>query len=245
MLDAITDNLRIVMVETSHPGNIGAAARAMKAMGQRHLYLVKPAIFPSAEVTARAAGADDLLEHAVVCTSFEDAVRDCVLVVGTTARIRRVPWTVERPREGAARIVETAKSGRIAVVFGREDNGLTNEELGLCNTVVQIPTDPGFSSLNVAAAVQIICYEILQAAGAGTVTREDSAPLATAEHMRQLYEHFAACMTEVGFYNPRKPRLLMRRLQRLFNRAQLDQNEINILRGFLSAVQEFVQKLRK
>jgi len=244
MLDTIADNLRIVMVETSHPGNIGAAARAMKAMGQRHLYLVKPAIFPSAEVTARAAGADDLLEHAVVCNSLEEAVHDCVLVVGATARVRRVPWTVEGPREGAARIVETARTGCVAVVFGREDNGLNNEELGLCNTVVQIPTHPDFTSLNVAAAVQIVCYEILQTAGAGTVAREDGAPLATAEHMRQLYEHFAACMAEVGFYNPRKPRLLMRRLQRLFNRAQLDLNEINILRGFLTAVQEFVKKQR-
>jgi len=156
-----------------------------------------------------------------------------------------VPWTVEGPREGAARIVETAQSGCVAVVFGREDNGLNNEELGLCNTVVQIPTDPGFSSLNVAAAVQIICYEILQASGAGAITREDGAPLATAEHMRQLYEHFAACMSEVGFYNPRKPRLLMRRLQRLFNRAQLDLNEINILRGFLTAVQEYIKKTGK
>jgi TrmH family RNA methyltransferase len=245
MLGVIADNLRIVMVDTSHPGNIGAAARAMKVMGQRHLYLVNPAIFPSAEITARAAGADDVLEQAVICNTLEEAVRDCVVVVGTTARLRRVPWTVEGPREGAARIVAAAQSGCVAVVFGREDNGLDNEELGLCNTVVQIPANPAFSSLNVAAAIQIICYEVLQAAGAGAVTREKGVPLATAEHMRQLYEHFAECMTEVGFYNPRKPRLLMRRLQRLFNRAQLDLNEINILRGFLAAVQEFVQKRRE
>ena len=232
----------MVMVETSHPGNIGAAARAMKTMGLRQLYLVKPVLFPSAEVTARAAGADDVLEQAVVCNSLEEAIRDCVLVVATTARARRVPWTVEGPREGAARLVETAQSGQVAMVFGREDNGLNNDELGLCNTVVQIPTDPGFSSLNVASALQIICYEIRQAIGAGIIAQENDAPPASAEHMRQFYKHLEECMTEVGFYNSRKPRLLMQRLKRLFNRAQLDLNEINILRGFLAAVQKFVKK---
>lgn len=244
MLGAIADNLRVVMVEISHPGNIGAAARAMKTMGQKRLYLVNPAIFPSAEVTARAAGADDLLDDAVICNTLNEAVCDCVLVVGTTARIRRVPWMVEGPRAGAARIVETARSGQVAVVFGREDNGLNNEELGLCNTVVQIPTNPGFSSLNVAAAVQLVCYEIMQAAGAGAITRESSEPLASAEQMRHFYRHLETCMTEVGFLNPRKPRLLMRRMKRLFNRTQLDQNEINILLGFLTAVQEYIKKDR-
>ena len=189
MLDKITDRIRMVMVETSHPGNIGAAARAMKTMELRQLYLVQPALFPSAEVTARAAGADDVLEQAVVCNSLEEAIRDCVLVVATTARARRVPWTVEGPREGAARIVETAQSGQVAVLFGREDNGLNNDELGLCNTVVQIPTDPGFSSLNVASALQIICYEIRLAARAGTIMQENDAPPASAEHMRQFYKH--------------------------------------------------------
>lgn len=244
MLGSIVENLRVVMVETSHPGNIGAAARAMKTMGQKRLYLVNPAIFPSAEVTARAAGADDLLASAVICKTLEEAVSDCVLVVGTTARIRRVPWSVEGPREGAVRIVETAGTSQVAVVFGREDNGLNNEELGLCNFVVQIPTNPAFSSLNVAAAVQIICYEIMQAAGAGAITQQSEAPLATAGQMRKLYEHLEARMTEVEFLNPRKPRLLMRRVKRLFNRAQLDQNEINILLGFLAAVQEFMKKGR-
>jgi TrmH family RNA methyltransferase len=244
MLGILADNLRVVMVETSHPGNIGAAARAMKTMGQKRLYLVNPAIFPSAEVTARAAGADDLLAHAVVCNTLEEAVRDCVLVVGTTARIRRVPWMVEGPHEGAARIVETARSGQVAVVFGREDNGLNNDELGLCNTVVQVPTDPAFSSLNVASAVQIVCYEIMQAAGAGAIMQESDVPLASAGQMRKLYEHLETCMTGVGFLNPRKPRLLMRRIKRLFNRAQLDQNEINILLGFLAAVQEYIKKDR-
>ena len=245
MPGAIIDNLRVVMVETSHPGNIGAAARAMKTMGQKRLYLVNPAIFPSAEVTARAAGADDLLANAVVCNTLEEAVRDCVLVVGTTARIRRVPWMVEGPRAGAARIVATSRSGQVAVVFGREDNGLNNDELGLCNTVVQVPTNPAFSSLNVAAAVQIVCYEIMQAAGNGAITQKSDAALASTGQMRKLYEHLEARMTEVGFLNPRKPRLLMRRIKRLFNRAQLDQNEINILLGFLAAVQKFVKKGRR
>ena len=131
------------------------------------------------------------------------------------------------------------------MVFGREDNGLNNEELGLCNTVVQIPTNPEFGSLNVAAAVQIVCYEIMQAAGAGVITQENSVALASAEQMHNFYQHLETCMTEVGFFNPRKPRLLMRRIKRLFNRAHLDLNEINILRGFLTSVQEFVKKYRE
>lgn len=236
------ERLRIVMVETSHPGNIGAAARAIKAMGLQQLCLVKPAVFPGAEVTARAAGADDVLDQAVVCDSLAAAVSSCVLVVATTARIRRVPWPVESPRAGARRILEASQSGTVAVVFGREDNGLTNEELGLCNSVIQIPANPDFGSLNVAAAVQIIAYEIMLAAAAGVAGGKGDADLATAEDMQRLYAHFAECMTEVGFYNPRKPRLLMRRLQRLFNRAQLDVHEINILRGFLAAVQERIRQ---
>ena len=244
MPGTLADNLRVVMVETSHPGNIGATARAMKTMGLERLYLVNPVIFPSAEVTARAAGADDLLANAVVCKSLEKAVSDCVLVVGTTARVRRVPWSVEGPRAGAARIVETSQSGGVALVFGREDNGLDNDELGLCNTVIQIPTNPAFSSLNVAAAVQIVCYEIMQAAGSSEITHKSDAPLASAGQMRKLYEQMEARMTDVGFLNPRKPRLLMRRVKRLFNRAQLDQNEINILLGFLAAVREYIKKNR-
>jgi TrmH family RNA methyltransferase len=244
LLDNITTNLRIVMVETTHPGNIGAAARAMKNMGQRNLYLVKPKIYPSAEVTARAAGADDILARAVVCNSLQDAIQDCSLVVATTARTRTIPWPVSTPRECAAEIINATTSGQVAIVFGRESSGLNNEELELCNTAMQIPTDPDFSSLNVASAIQIICYELLQTIISGEVQELNKikSPPATAEQMHLFYELLAECMTDIGYYDPGVPRSLMRRMKRLFNRARLDRDEMNILRGLLSAIQEAVGK---
>lgn len=244
--DPVT-GIRIVMVETTHPGNIGAAARAMKTMGQRQLYLVKPKLFPSVEVTARAAGADDILARAVVCDSLEEAVQDCVLVAGTTARNRTIPWPVKTPREGAAGIIAATASGPVAVVFGRESSGLDNRELELCNLAIQIPADPAFSSLNIAAAIQIICYELRLALmeDDSIETRQDRIPAASAEQMQLFYEHLETCMTEVGYHDPAVPRSLMRRLKRLFNRARLDRDEMNILRGFLSAVQETVRKKEK
>ena len=244
LLDKIATNLRIVMVETTHPGNIGAAARAMKNMGQRNLYLVKPKIFPSAEVTARAAGADNILARAVVCDSLQDAIQDCALVVGTTARARTIPWPVSTPRECVPEIINASTSGQVAIVFGRESSGLNNEELELCNMAMQIPTDPDFSSLNVASAIQIICYELLQTILSGEVQEinKQKSPPATAEQMHLFYEHLAECMTDIGYYDPEVPRSLMRRMKRLFNRARLDRDEMNILRGFLSSIQEAVGK---
>jgi TrmH family RNA methyltransferase len=244
LLNEIAANLRIVMVETTHPGNIGAAARAMKNMGQRNLYLVKPRIFPSAEVTARAAGADDILARAVVCGSLQDALQDCVLVVATTARSRTIPWPVNTPRECAPEIINATASGQVAVVFGRESSGLNNEELELCNMAMQIPTDPDFSSLNVASAIQIICYEILQTIKTDSLLelKKEESPPASTEQMRLFYTHLAECMTDIGYYNPAVPRSLMRRMKRLFNRARLDREEMNILRGLLSTIQEAVGK---
>ncbi len=239
------DNIRIILVETTHPGNIGAAARAMKTMGQKYLYLVKPKIFPSAEVTARATGADDILAEVVVCDTLDEALQGCELVIGTSARSRSIPWPVYGPRDCALRVIEAAQTGKVALVFGRESSGLTNVELEQCNAMVQIPTNPQFSSLNVASAIQLICYEILQALldkREDEVGTEDKIPLASTDEMQQFYKHLEECMTEIGFYNPEKPRRLMRRLKRLFNRAQPDQNEMNILRGFLAAVQNAVKK---
>jgi TrmH family RNA methyltransferase len=247
LLDNITTNLRIVMVETTHPGNIGAAARAMKNMGQRNLYLVKPKIYPSAEVTARAAGADDILARAVVCNSLQEAIQDCSLIVATTARTRTIPWPVSTPRECATEIINATASGNVAVVFGRESSGLNNEELELCNTAMQIPTDPDFSSLNVASAIQIICYELLQTIISGEVQELNKikSPPATSEQMQLFYEHLSECMTDIGYYDPEVPRSLMRRMKRLFNRARLDRDEMNILRGLLSSIQEAVGKKSK
>jgi TrmH family RNA methyltransferase len=244
LLNKISANLRIVMVETTHPGNIGAAARAMKNMGQRNLYLVNPRIFPSAEVTARAAGADDILARAVVCDSLQDALRDCVLVVATTARARTIAWPVSTPHECAQEIINGTASGQVAIVFGRESSGLNNDELELCNMAMQIPTDPDFSSLNVASAIQIICYELLQTVMTDPLheIKKENSPPASAEQMRLFYAHLAECMTDIGYYDPSVPRSLMRRMKRLFNRARLDQDEMNILRGFLSTIQEVVGK---
>ena len=243
-LDNIAANLRFVMVETTHPGNIGAAARALKNMGQRNLYLVKPKIYPSAEVTARAAGADDILARAVVCDSLQEAIQDCSLVVATTARARTIPWPVSTPRECAPEIINATASGQVAIVFGRESSGLNNEELELCNMAMQIPADPDFSSLNVASAIQIICYELLQTIISGEVLELNKikSPPATAEQMQLFYEHLAECMADIGYYDPEVPRSLMRRMKRLFNRARLDRDEMNILRGFLSSIQEAAGK---
>jgi len=191
-----------------------------------------------------ASGADDLLVDAVVCESLSEAVRGAGLVVGTSARLRAIPWPLMDPRACGERAVEAARYGEVALVFGREHSGLTNEEVDLCHVLVKIPTVPDFSSLNLAAAVQILAYEIFQAARGAEVTAEPflETSLATEEQMEQFYAHLEATMVEVGFFDPAKPRRLMRRLRRLFNRAQLDQNEMNILRGLLASVQSSVKE---
>jgi len=247
MIKNFIDNIRVVMVETTHPGNIGAAARAMKTMGYNNLYLVKPKIYPNAEVTARAAGADDILGRAVVCDSLEEALQGCVTVVASTARPRTISHAVFTPREYAPKLYEMVKLGPVALVFGRESSGLSNEELEYCNVILQIPTNPEFSSLNVASAVQILCYEFIQLLQLEDVDKTDAernykekTRLATADEMNYFYDHLEQSMVDVGFLNPEQPRKLMRRLKSLFNRAHLDENEVSILRGFLAAVQEAV-----
>ena len=245
MKSNIVDNIRVVLVETTHPGNIGATARAMKTMQHRNLYLVRPKIFPSAESTARATGADDVLASAQVVDSLVAAVSDCQLVIATSARERSIPWPALDPGECATEVVNIASKNPVAIVFGRESSGLTNEELELCNSVVQIPTNKEFSSLNIASAVQIICYEIMKVCdkSANTnISSTEQTPLADHGQMQQLYQHLEQCMIEVEFLDPEKPRRLMRRMKRLFNRAYLDQNELSILRGFFAAVQEKLKK---
>jgi len=241
MEHAIIDHIRIILVGTTHPGNIGAAARAMKTMGLGQLCLVGPKIFPTAEATARAAGADDVLENALLCDSVFGAVRDCTLVFGTTARERSISWPVLTPAEAAEQSVMSAGNGEaVAFLFGRESIGLTNEELNACNRIVSIPCNPGFSSLNLAAAVQIVCYELrksMQLSADDTGTRQEDYQPVTAEDMSRFYEHLERTLIEIGFLDPDKPRRLMRRMRRLFNRARPDRNEYNILRGILSAVQ--------
>jgi len=230
-------SVRMVLVETSHPGNIGAAARAMKTMAVDRLWLVNPSSFPSAEASARATGAADLLQRATVCSSLADAIAGCGYVVGASARQRSLPWPLLSPRECGSRVVREARSGEVAVVFGPEQSGLSNDDLALCHALVRIPTDPGFSSLNLAMAVQVIAYEIMVARGGpdGPESPREN-PLATADEMQQFFDHLERVLVAAEFLDPRNPKHLMLRLRRLFARAEPDANEVAILRGILSAV---------
>ncbi len=228
-------NIRIVLVETSHPGNIGAVARAMKNMCIEQLALVNPKHFPSAEAIARASGADDVLQQARVCQSLDDAIADCHLVVGASARLRTVQWPQLNPRECAERVTEVAASAPVACVFGRENSGLSNTELERCQYLVNIPSNSDYSSLNLAMAVQVICYELMMA-GHVAEAAADQVPVSAGE-MQGLFEHLEQTLGDIGFADPRKSNKLMRRLKRLFYRAQPDADELKILRGILSAAQ--------
>lgn len=237
----ILNRIRIVLVATSHAGNIGAAARAMKTMGLSRLVLVAPQSFPDPEATARSVGAENILQAAQVAASLDEAIRDCQLVIGTSARSRRIAWPTLSPDAAATRALGEAATHEVAILFGRERTGLTNEELDRCHALVHIPTDPEFSSLNLAAAVQIVAYELRRAMLTttdlpGPVTDALGETLASAAEVQRFYEHLEQVMTETGFLDPENPKLLMRRLMRLYNRAHLTANEVNILRGILTAV---------
>lgn len=238
--------LRFVLLDTSHPGNIGAVARAMKNMSLADLVLVNPRQFPDPEATARASGADDVLARARVVGTLAEALEGCGFVMATTARERDQVFRVYEVREAALRLVEEARSAAavghsVAVLFGTERFGLTNEQLQSAHALLRIPANPDYESLNIAMAAQLIAYEILMArrgaAGAPSVPRE--VPLATAEDMERFFAHLQETMDEVDFRD-RTPSgtQLMNRIRRLFNRAELDANEANILRGFLTAVQK-------
>ena len=233
-------NIRIVLVHPTHPGNIGAVARAMKTMCLDALYLVEPADHLSAEARARATGADDVLLRAQHCESLREALRDCRLVIGTSARMRGIPWPALAPSSCARRLLAEASYGPVALVFGREKMGLTNAELDLCQYVVGIPANPGYPSLNLAGAVQVLSYELFCASReeAAPGWREGHVPLARNDDLQRFYGHLQDVLVETAFLDPAKPRRLMRRLYRLFNRAALDENEVNILRGILTALQQ-------
>ncbi|MCB1675391.1 MAG: RNA methyltransferase, partial [Halioglobus sp.] len=229
------DNIRIVLVNTTHPGNIGGAARAMKNMGLSQLYLVAPRQYPDERADWRAASAIDLLENAVVSARLDEAIGDCQFVVGTSARERRIPWPLLDPRQCAARVAQVSSREQVAVLFGREDRGLTNGELQLCNLHLNIPTSPDYSSLNLAMAVQIVCYELrmLLCADQLPVAQDAQwdAPFTTRDHMERFYTHLEQTLVELEFLDPAAPRQLMSRLRRLYGRVRLDEMELNILRG--------------
>lgn len=232
------DRIHFVLVRPTHSGNIGASARAMKTMGLGSMRLVRPCAGIDPQASALAAGADDVLDRAIYCDSIDEALRDCGYVLGTSARERRIGWPMLDPREGVAELLQQARRQSVAILFGQERTGLTNDELDRCHALTRIPSHPGFSSLNVAAALQIMAYEVYTQASASALSPGESrhVPVSHAE-MRLFYQHLEQVMTETGFLDPHKPRLLMRRLVRLFNRAQPDTNEINILRGILTSVQ--------
>ncbi|AOV16864.1 tRNA (cytosine(32)/uridine(32)-2'-O)-methyltransferase TrmJ [Acidihalobacter aeolianus] len=241
MLDL--SRIRIVLVEPSHPGNIGAAARAMKTMGLSRLYLVSPEQYPHAEATARASGADDILASAVVCNDLDAALSGTTLVFGTSARARNLEWPTIPPR-AAAEAVTHEPEGEVALLFGRERSGLTNEELERCHYRVHIPANPNYSSLNLASAVQILCYELALVADHEVVnpqTRETTSEVgesfADQIDVERFYAHLEQALVEIDFLDPDNPRQLMRRLKRLFNRTRLLHTEVNLLRGILTAAQ--------
>jgi TrmH family RNA methyltransferase len=229
--------IRIVLLGTTHPGNIGAVARAMKNMGLHELVLVRPLHFPHADATARASGAEDLLESARVVHSLDEAVADCGYVAGASARSRTIGWPSMLPRDCAARLVQESQHAHVAVIFGPEKSGLTNDDLDRCHTLLTIPTDPDFSSLNLAMAVQVTCYELRLAQMMPSPEQLlVEAPPASSEELEHFYVHLEQVLAASGFLDPANPRHLMRRLRRLFARALPDRNEINILRGILAAV---------
>ena len=230
-------SIRIVLVGTTHPGNIGAVARAMKNMGLSDLALVDPRCFPHEEATARASGAHDLLENAMRVETLPEAIADCVYVAGASARPRSINWPCLDCRDAAARLLEESSNGKVAAVFGPEKTGLSNSDLDHCDTLLTIPTHPDFSSLNLAMAVQVLTYEIRAAQVDKHPSYEADAPLATSAELERFYGHLEQVLTDLQFLDPDNPRYLMRRLRRLFIRARPDQNELNILRGILTSVE--------
>lgn len=233
------DRIRVVLSRPSHPGNIGAAARAMKTMGLTRLWLVSPAVFPDPVANARASGADDVLASAQVVGTLEEALAGTVLAAAITARRRELSLPRLTARAAATELVRWSERGEIALVFGNETSGLSNEEVGLCAMPVTIPTNPGFSSLNLGAAVQLLSYELRMAAlQPDAVYGGDPQPQpATHDEVEGFFAHLEQAVTESGFHEPHNPRRLMPRLRRLFGRVRLEKEEVGILRGMLSSFQ--------
>ena len=233
------DNIRFVLVGTTHPGNIGAAARAMKTMGLTRLHLVEPLHYPNAEATARASGADDVLANAMVHSDLVSAITGCHQVFGMSARLRHLPVPVVDPRQAVEQIQQQPVDTQTAILFGREHSGLSNEELDRCHHLINIPANPDYSSLNLAAAVQVFAYELKMSFDpsieVGRIGEDREA--IDAKDLDHLYQHFEQSLTEIGFLDPANPKNLMRRLKRVFNRAGLDRNELQILHGILRAAE--------
>ena len=247
---SLADSPRVVLVGTQHPGNIGSAARAMKTMGLGRLMLVAPERFPDRDAYALSAGANDVLDRAEVYATLADALADCRLVIATTARQRTVPMPELSPREGAQRIIEAQSLGQVALVFGRERTGLENEELQLCHAAICIQANPDYSSLNLAAAVQVVAYEWRMATLAmrgpqvAAIADPDDLPADHAQ-MESFFSHLGAFLDDIDFHKGKAPDMVTQRLRRLFLRAHPDPRELRILRGILSDTQRLLQVSRK
>ncbi len=237
------NNVRVILSHTTHPGNIGAAARAMKTMGLSRLYLINPRYFPDAQATAMAAGADDVLANAEVCSSLEEALQGVVMVAGMSARVRDISQEVMAPREAMPLLMQQATQ-QVALLFGTEMSGLTNEELARCQLMVRIPVNPDYTSLNLAAAVQLVSYELRLAAGQGDCGAPEVFP-ASAEHVEGFFTQLEKTLTEIEFLNGKHPTKLMHKLRRLYARARLESEEINILRGILTLTTQYHGKLKQ
>ncbi len=249
-LASLLANIRIVLINTQHPGNIGATARAMKNMGLSQLVLMQPQQFPAEKAVWRAGHALDVLDNTRVVNTLEEAIGDCGLVLGTSARERAIPWPLHTVREAGELAVQeaAAASTPVAVLFGREDRGLTNEELQRCHAHLHIPANPVYSALNLATAVQVVAYEIRQAALTQTEIPAkpawadwDIAPAKT-EELEYYFQHLEQTMVDIGFHKRENPRQTMARLRRLFFRIRPDQMELNILRGILTGTQQVVAR---
>ncbi len=251
----LLDQIRIIMCQTSHPGNIGSTARAMKTMGLKNLYLVQPKIFPSPESDSLASGATDLLENATVCDTLEEALVGCTLVIGLSARRRQLSHELVSVRESALKVRELLESDasnqtQVAILLGTEMSGLSNAELDLCQLLAMIPANPDYSSLNVAAAAQIICYELRMAmldenAPLSELPNNQIKPksdkmtvLASSDEVEHMFKHMEETLKQIGFLNIHSPGKLMQRIRRMYARARLEKEEVNILRGILALTQQ-------
>lgn len=249
-----SESIKFVLVETSNGGNIGAAARAMKTMGLSKLALVNPCEFRTYECFSRASGAADLLDDALICQTLEEAIADCSLVIGTSARLRSISWPQIAPHEFTDIFTTLDASAKIAVVFGRERSGLSNSELALCSQLVVIPSVADFSSLNIAAAVQVLAYEVRRAvlAQSGVQKVKDSLKgktppgelPATHDELEHMYEHLESTMVDTGYLDPDNPRMMMTRFRRLFNRSALNRSEVQLMRGLFASLNKLSKQIK-
>ena len=232
------ENVRVVLCGTSHPGNIGASARAMKTMGLASLYLVNPKRFPAPEAEAMATNATDVLEQAIVCATLEEALVGTLYAVACTARSRDLSHEVLTAREAGTRLAREAVHGPVALVFGPEKTGLTAEDVSRCSVIAMIPANPDYSSLNLGAAVQILAYELRQSAEVVDRYPQETHEIAPFEAVENFIQHLEQTLYDIEFLDPQQPKRLIQRMRRLFQRARLEKEEVNILRGILTAAQK-------